>query len=84
MVVGNVVTPYHLDWQRIQHSLNTLTSHQGFMDSVHEIAGLGFETIVVMLIGGLVLALPFTVASYYISLHFFRRIRQRRMKRSLR
>lgn len=83
MVVGNVVTPYHLNWQRIQHSLNALTSHQGFMDSVHEIAGLGFETIVVMLIGGLILALPFTIASYYMSLLFFRRIRQRKMKRSL-
>jgi uncharacterized protein len=83
MVVGNFVTPYHLNWQRIQHSLNALTSHSSFLDSFHEIAGLGFETIVVMLIGGLVIALPFTIASYYLSLHLFHRIRQRRMKKSI-
>ena len=81
MVVGNFVTPYHLNWQRIQHSLSALTSHQGFLDSIHEIAGLGFETVVVMIIGGLVLALPFTIVSYYLSLHLFRQIRQKRLKK---
>ncbi len=81
MIIGNFVTPYELNWQRIQHSMNALTSHQGFLESFHEIAGLGFETIVVMLIGGLVLALPFTIASYYSSLHLFRRIRERRLKK---
>jgi len=81
MVVGNCVTPYELNWKRIQHLLNALTSHHGLRDSFHEIAGLGFETIVVMLIGGFVLALPFTIASYYLSLHFFRHIRQKRLKK---
>jgi uncharacterized protein len=82
MVVGNFVTPYELSWQRLQHSLNALTSHQGFINSFHELAGLGFETIMVMVIGGIVFALPFTIASYYASLHLFQQIRERKLKRS--
>ena len=82
MVIGNLVTPYELSWQRIRESMNALISHQGFVDSFREIAGLGFETIVVMLIGGLVLALPFAIASYYFSLHLFQRIRNRKQKKT--
>lgn len=82
MVLGNLLTPYELNWQRIRHSMNALISHQGFTDSFREVAGLGFETVAVMLIGGMVLALPFAVASYYFSLHLFQRIRARKRDRS--
>lgn len=81
MVAGNWITPYELNWRRIQHLLESLTSHEGLLHSLREVSGLGFETIVVMLLGGLVLALPFTILSYYFALHLFTQIRRRKRER---
>lgn len=80
MVVGNKLTPYELNWQRIKNLLTSLTSHQSFFYSLRKITGLGFETIVVMLVGGVVLAIPFTIVSYYFSLCFFKQLRQKKAK----
>jgi uncharacterized protein (DUF2062 family) len=74
MLLGNLVTPYELNWQRIKNLIETLTSHQSFSHSLKEILSLGYEAIIVMVIGGIVLALPFTIASYYSSLHLFLKI----------
>lgn len=82
IVIGNAATPYQIDWQRVQYLLDNLTSHKHFMESLREMAGLGYETIMVMITGGLVLALPFTVASYYFSLVLFRKVRKDQQKRA--
>ena len=49
-----------------------LTSSGSMLDSLTLIGTLGYETIMVMVTGGLVLALPFTLASFYLALYFFR------------
>ncbi len=81
MVFGNLVTPYELNWARIKDLIDTLTSHQGFSHSLKVVLSLGYEAIIVMVIGGIVLALPFTIASYYFSLRLFRKIRNNREKK---
>lgn len=78
MLLGNLVTPYELSWQRVKNLIETLTSHQSFSHSLSEVLSLGYQAIIVMVIGGVVLALPFTIASYYFSLHLFRKIREKR------
>ncbi len=81
MVVGNYVTPYELSWQKVKAVIETLTSNQGFSESMNAVIGLGVEALVVLILGGIVLALPFTIASYYFSLRLFINIRQKREKR---
>lgn len=78
MVLGNIFTPYELNWQRVKGLIDTLTSHQSFAHSLKEIVNLGFEAIIVMILGGVVLAIPFTIASYYSSLRLFMKIRKKR------
>lgn len=82
MVVGNLVTPYQLSWSRVRSLMDVLTSQQGFKVSLNAIMELGFEAITVMIIGGFVLALPFTIASYYFSYQLFKKIRSRRQKKT--
>lgn len=82
MLLGNVVTPYELSWQRVKGLLDTLSSHQSFSNSLKEVLSLGYEAVIVMIIGGFVLAIPFTIASYYFSLQLFRKIRKKRKKKS--
>lgn len=81
MVVGNLITPYELSWLRVRNLIDTLMSHPSFSQSLKEVASLGYEAMIVMVLGGFVLALPFTVVSYYLSLHLFINIREKRKRR---
>lgn len=78
MVIGNTLTPFELNWSRIKLLIESLTSQQGFFHSMQDIIGLGFEAVVIMVFGGILLALPFAVISYYISHNLFINIRKRR------
>lgn len=76
--IGNLLTPYNLSWERIQQTLNILLGDVSFMEKLTAINGLGQEAIIVMVLGGVVLALPFSVASYFAGLHFFTALRKRK------
>ncbi|MDR3631767.1 MAG: DUF2062 domain-containing protein [Desulfocapsaceae bacterium] len=81
--IGNALTPYNLCWAQIKDVLNFLLSHPGVGPSLKALADLGWEAIAVLLVGGCVLALPFTVVSYYLSLSMFVKIRKKRMEKHI-
>lgn len=81
MVVGNLVTPYELSWEKIKFALDTLLTSDDFRQSLGVLADLGIEAIIVLVTGGFVFALPFTIASYYLSLNFFIKLRRKRRER---
>ncbi len=82
-VIGNMITPYELTWPRIQEVLHVLLSHPGFGKSLQVIVELGYEAAIVLLVGGVVLALPCSVVSYFLSFRFFLKIRQKRREKHL-
>ena len=65
LVIGNLITPYELNWEKIKSILDLMISDASFMDRFGSLMELGYETVVVMLSGGIILALPFGVLSYY-------------------
>ncbi|MBU0943699.1 MAG: DUF2062 domain-containing protein [Proteobacteria bacterium] len=77
-IIGNFITPYDLNWERIKNVLDILLAKPGFMESLQALMGLGYEAVIVILVGGSVLALPFTIASYFFSLRLFIKIRKKR------
>jgi len=77
--IGNLVTPYHLNWDKIKGVLDILLSDVSFVIRLESLMTLGYEAIIVMLVGGALLALPFTVASYYLS--YFTIVKYRMKKR---
>jgi len=83
LVIGNAVTPYELSWQKIKSILDILLSGQSFSNSIEAITSIGYEAAIVMVVGGIILALPFTVASYFFSLKIFIKIREKRSKKHL-
>lgn len=83
LVIGNSVTPYELNWDRIKEVLNLLLSHPGFQTSIKALADLGIEAITVMVVGGCILALPFTIASYYLTLSLFVKVRKKRQEKRI-
>jgi len=65
--LGNLATPYHLDWSKIKVVLDILLSDASFSLRLQSLLTLGYEAIIVMLVGGVLLAMPFTIASYYLA-----------------
>lgn len=85
MVIGNFITPYNITWETIHKILNVIISGHGFKESVHLLANQGSELIIVMLSGGLALAIPTAVFWYFFTLRLFLKIREtRRQKHILR
>jgi len=83
LVIGNAITPYKLSWQRIKTVLDLLLSDASFSSSFGTITSIGYEAIIIMIVGGTILALPFTIFTYFFTLKLFITIRQKRRKKHL-
>lgn len=81
IVIGNAVTPYNLTWERMKIILDTLLHTSDIMAPLTLLAGIGSEAITILLAGGTILALPFTIASYFLSLRLFTSIHEKQNKR---
>ncbi len=83
IVIGNAITPYNLNWERMKAVLDVLLSKPGFSESMQSLGSLGIEAAIILIIGGTVLALPFTIASYFFSLRFFETVREKRRNKHI-
>lgn len=83
LVIGNAATPYHLNWEKIKSLLELLLTSDSIMHSIDVIMGLGYEAIVIMLVGGVILAIPCTILSFYLSLKFFIAVKQKRAQKQI-
>lgn len=81
--VGTWLLPGHLTWARIQALLGLLTSNPGFQESLVLLKQLGLEAVAVMLLGGVLLAIPFTCAGYILSFKFFSTLRKKRLEKHI-
>jgi uncharacterized protein len=79
--IGTWLLPYDLSWERIQSVMSVISGHSSFKASLEAFSRLGGEAILVMLSGGIILALPFTIVSYFLSLSFFKKLRRRKKKK---
>jgi uncharacterized protein (DUF2062 family) len=70
-LIGSKLTPYDLSWARISSVMDILFSHAGFKESINAISQIGFDAVIVMLVGGVVLATPLAIIAYFTSLRFF-------------
>ncbi len=71
MITGNALTPYTLNWERVKIVLDILVSGEGFVASSQAIVSLGMEALIVLIVGGIALAIPASLITYGLSLHFF-------------
>ena len=80
--IGDFLLPGRLTWTRIQDLLG-LIQQEGLMDSLGLISQLGVNAILVMLIGGIVLAVPTGILTYIFVYRFFSRLSQKRRDKHL-
>ena len=69
--IGTLLTFKDLSWGKVCSVLNLIAANAGLRDTVMALSGLGLDAISVMLVGGIVLALPFSLVGYLLSYLFF-------------
>ncbi len=69
--LGTWLTFKDLSWEEIQTVLDLISAHTGFREIVIALCGLGQDTLLVMLVGGTCLALPFALVGYLLAYYFF-------------
>jgi len=80
-LIGNHLTPYELNLNNVQNALENAMAGDGIQHALNVLLQSGYEAMVVMGVGGLCLALPFAIISYYLALYFFMQIQKKRMKK---
>lgn len=80
-VVGNHLTPYELNLENVKNALELAMAGDGIENSLTILLRSGYEVLVVMGVGGLFLALPVALISYYPALLFFMQIKKKRMRK---
>lgn len=83
MVIGNFLTPYDITWAKISGTLYPIISGLGFKESLTMLSNLGSEVIIVMLTGGIILALPTAIIWYFFTLRLFIKIRNKRREKHI-
>ncbi len=81
--IGNMVTPYEVDWQRIKSAATVVFSDASLATRFSILSEMSTEAAAVMLSGGILLALPFGVSSYYLFYHLVLRYQRRRYDKHL-
>ncbi|HIJ90052.1 MAG: DUF2062 domain-containing protein [Desulfobulbaceae bacterium] len=81
--LGTWLLPGHLSWNRIQALLSLFASDAGFEQSLALFKQLGLEAVAVMLLGGVLLAIPFACAGYFLSFKFFSTLRKKRLEKHI-
>jgi uncharacterized protein (DUF2062 family) len=79
--LGTLLTFRDLSWGKICSVLDLIATNAGFQETLVALGGLGRDTIWVMLVGGIILALPFAMLGYLLSYLFFS-LWQKKRKRS--
>lgn len=81
-LVGNLVLPGRISWSVLEATLAQM-GQLGTLEALRLAGQVGFEAGVVVLLGGLVLALPPALISYPLALRFFTGIARQRAARHL-
>lgn len=80
--IGDFFFPDRLSWLRLKTVLTTLMD-QGIIDSLHTLSKLSMDAMLVLLTGGMILAIPLGLITYFVSYDFFHKLRQKRQQKHL-
>lgn len=81
--IGNWVTSENISWEKMTELMDALSSGASFSESFTALGHMGMKTLAILLIGGSILAIPFTIASYVLSFLFFRSMQQKRREKHI-
>ncbi len=75
--IGNMILPGRISWEQIRAIVAEITEGN-LIEGISTLFNLGFSTISVLLVGGVIIAIPVAIIGYFTSLYFFITIRKKR------
>lgn len=80
--IGDILLPHRLSWERLQQVL-AVTKEAGLVDGFKTLSHLSVDAMLVMMTGGIILAIPTAIITYYASYHLFDKIQKNRQEKHL-
>lgn len=81
--IGSWLTSSDLSWEKIATVVGYITADPGFRESLAALSELSREAILVLLLGGFVMALPLALLGYILSFYFFAAVQKKRREKRL-
>ena len=81
--IGNWFAPGKHSWEEVSSLLEAIVNGGNFSETLAALAHVGFNSLMILLGGGIILAIPFTVAFYYLSYLLFISIQKKRLKKKI-
>ena len=72
--IGNIILPGRLDWNQL-HDLLVLVREASFIEGIKIMSRLGFDAMLVLQTGGIALALPLGITTYFVAIRLFDHLR---------
>ncbi len=82
-VLGNMFTPYSLDLEKLTAVFHQVMQSGYTKNSMAILWDLGYESIVILIVGGCTLATPLAIVSYYLAFQFFLRLQLNRRNKQV-
>jgi uncharacterized protein (DUF2062 family) len=80
--IGDMILPHKLTLERLQQVL-AMIKEAGFVEGIKILSHLSVDALLVMLTGGIILAVPLGIATYFFSYLFFDHIQKKRRQKHL-
>jgi uncharacterized protein (DUF2062 family) len=82
-IVGNWLIPGKHSWDEVAVLIDAVLNGGRFKETISALGEIGFDSLVILLTGGIVLALPFTFIFYCLSYMFFRELQKKRLEKKV-
>ena len=79
--IGNWFTPAEHSWDEVSSLLDAVVNGENYRGAFTVLAEIGLDSLVILIGGGIILAIPFTIAFYLLTYMFFRSINKKRLEK---
>lgn len=84
ILIGNWITPHELNSEDIYDFITVILSDHTDLSHIYDaFLSLGYEALMVLLIGGVIFALPSGFITYYLSFFFFRNMAKKQREKMI-
>jgi uncharacterized protein (DUF2062 family) len=81
--IGNWLTPGKHSWKDVSILIDAIINGGKFGETLTALGQIGMESLIILLAGGMVLALPFTLFFYCLSYMLFRSIQKKQLEKKI-
>jgi len=81
--IGNWLTPGKHSWEEVSGLIESIINGGKYSETLTALGEIGLDSFMILLGGGIVLALPFTIAFYFLSYSMFKSIKKKRLEKKV-